>query len=421
MPVEKKRRADKVAPPLRESISKRSDSRQGYSTYVRGFRSVLHHPIGLPLIRYLRSHIQDAGGDDGDEFPLVKELFPDFFAEAGATVAPNDDGSTAADAGAEGGVAGDAAPLQKKRWWRLQRLWKTPRPAGIDDIFNHCHSLWRSGYVRNEAALTSRLAKTMRTELTEYSVTVAGEAPVPDPYTGGTARMDILVSKRMDETGADSPLLVVEVGLNNGLWWTKFDQGMKYLRCMQAFRTSEAALLAVVTVGPGENPTSRLGVFLVTPKMVPEEYEMGVSEEYVDHRVSLLWHEETTGTDNLSNGFGRILRATCKLPQFIAASKAMFDRGAYGYLGPNCCLIKHNNTKVGCLSASRDMSLILRSTQSGCSPWSVVLPHVVYAVGAAVLRQPCVLHRTQARRVPAFGGDWGNQDRVRHLHRACSD
>jgi hypothetical protein len=354
--IEKKRRADTEAPPLRESISKRSNSRQGYSTYVRGFRSVLHHPIGLPLIRFLHSKMRDAGSDENDdEFPLVKELFPDFFADhdVGATEAlsPADGGSTTAAANAEGRVAGVAGPLQKKRWWRLRRLWGTRRPSGIDDIFHHCHNLWHKGYTRNEVALTSRLAKTMQTELTEYSVTVAGEAPVPDPYTGGTARMDILVSKRTDGAGADGPLLVVEVGLDNGLWWKKFEQGIKYLRYTKAFRTLEAALLAVVTVGPGEYPTARLGVFLVTPKVVPEEYESGANEEYVDHRVSLLWHDETTGTDRLSSGFGRILRAACKLPGYIAAARSMSDRGAYKYLGPNCCLIKHNNTKVDSVTA----------------------------------------------------------------------
>jgi hypothetical protein len=375
MPAGRKRSAaEMVAPPvLRESTSKRSNRRrqeeEGYSTYVRGFRSVLHHPMGLPLVRALHSNIRDAGdggggGDDGDgddEFPLVKELFPDFFvADQGvgaAVAAPDDGGSAAADAGAEGGVAGAAAaPPPPKRWWRrLQRWWETPptRPAGIDDIFNHCHNLWRRGYVRNEAALTSLLAETMRTELTECSVTVAGDAaPVPDPCTGGTtARMDILVSKRTDdESGADRPLLVVEVGLDHGRWWTKLDQGVQCLRGMKAFRKSEAALLAVVTVGPGDHPTARLGVFLATPTVVPdEEYESGVNEEHVDYRVSLLWHDETTGTGCVSNGFGRILRATGKLPGFIAASKAMFDRAAYKYLGPNCCLIQHNNTKVGCL------------------------------------------------------------------------
>jgi hypothetical protein len=374
MPAGRKRSAaEMVAPPvLRESVvrNKRSNNRrqeeeEGYITYARGFRSVLHHPMGLPLVRALHSNMQDAGGgNDDDEFPLVKELFPDFFvADQGvgaAVAAPDDGGSAAADA--EGGVAGAAAaaaaaaPPPKERWWRRwQRWWETPptRPAGMDDIFHHCHNLWRRGYVRNEAALTSRLAETMRTEWTECSVTVAGEgAPVPDPSAGGTtARMGILVSKRTDdESGAESPLLVVEVGLDHGRWWTKFDQGVRYLRGIKAFRTSEAALLAVVTVGPGDHPTARLGVFLVTPTVVPdEEYESGVNEDYVDHRVSLLWHDETTGPGCLSNGFGRILRATGKLPGFIAASKAMFDRAAYKYLGPNCCLIRHNNTKVGCL------------------------------------------------------------------------
>jgi hypothetical protein len=200
--------------------------------------------------------------------------------------------------------------------------------------------LWRNRKgTQREPDLTKDLARNMGTALKEYGLAVAGEAVVKDPRSHRTGRMDALVS---DEVGR--PLLVVEVGLDNMLWWSKVDQGLRYVEYQETFGTSEATLLAVVTLEEVENQTAaRLGVFLVTPKVV--QYRHNTAAEF---RVTLLWHDETERIGDLSRGFGRILRATCQLPRYIVAARAMLDRRAYRYLGPNCCLIKvKGSEKVG--------------------------------------------------------------------------
>jgi hypothetical protein len=325
-------------PSLRESVSKRSNSPHGFSTYVRNFRSVLHHPVGLPLIRAFHTKTAKekggGGGGDGDgedekkkeEFPLIKEYFPDFFEGRGGS-ATAASATAAADGGADPPCATAATAAS------------ATAAIPVDDIFQSCHILWRSEGKPTELALTKKLAEAMASSLREYNVAVRGEAPVPDPRTFGTARIDVLVSKRMkgvDGTEADRPLLVVEVGLDNKLWRAKVDQSLKYMKYTQYFRTSDATLLSVVTLEEVENQTAaRLGVFLVTPKVV--QYQHNTADEF---RVSLLWHDETERIGDLSRGFGRILRATCQLPRYIVAGRAMLDRHANRYLGPNCCLIE---------------------------------------------------------------------------------
>ena len=61
----------------------------GHGKYCRGGRSVLHHPAGLPHIRTLHSQPraktvpEEPGGDggtiDNEAFPLIRDMFPDFF------------------------------------------------------------------------------------------------------------------------------------------------------------------------------------------------------------------------------------------------------------------------------------------------------------------------------------------------------
>jgi hypothetical protein len=182
----------------------------------------------------------------------------------------------------------------------------------------------------------------MKSALNAGNLTVTSEVRVPDPRTGGAARMDILVSERVEGTSdCHHPRLVVEVGLDNKQWWKKFHRGISYLRHLKGFRTSKAALLAVVTVG--EKEAARIGVFLVTPKLVRRDEGTTARCEY---RVSLLRHKQTASISELSGEFGRVLRATCQLPAFLAASDDMLERGDFRYLGPSCCLVKHNGKKV---------------------------------------------------------------------------
>jgi hypothetical protein len=151
------------------------------STDVRNLRSVLHHPVGLPLIRYLHSKTAGkekgtGGGDDEakeeveEEFPLIKEYFPDFFegggggaataasAEVAAAAAAAADGGPAAASAGVGAGAGGADPpcATAKRLLRLlRRLLRLLRPFPSTTSFTFATLGGATARVRRSASLTS--------------------------------------------------------------------------------------------------------------------------------------------------------------------------------------------------------------------------------------------------------------------------
>jgi hypothetical protein len=353
-------------PPSDLTVSRRwhVSNDYGYGRYCRGARSVLHHPVGLPLLRALWGGGTSGGRSDDckdDEFPLIKELFPGFFEPR-----PPGEEVTATKA-SPGSPAGDNGKF--------------------DHVFREGHDAWDrrppgggGAAATGEAALARAVANAMKGALlrahdsTHFPVTTASEEdePVLDYYMEELSHAAILVRRRVDRSGSDReedgerddagddkvdddgarPMLVVEVGLHPHVWWKKFNQGLTFLRHQKSFSNMGAALLAVVTVScavvegearaPPTATAARLGVFLVTPVLVQYKHNQAV-----EPRVSLLWHDETGGIADLSRGFGRVLRATCQLPRYIVVARAMLDRSAYRCLGPNCCLIKVNGEKVG--------------------------------------------------------------------------
>jgi hypothetical protein len=141
-----------------------------------------------------------------------------------------------------------------------------------------------------------------------------------------------------------SPALVVEVGLSNDDWWKKLDQGLMYAPGVKSF-AAQPILLVVLTVNVKKgDPLSidggRMGVFLVTPRSdFPEE-----AHYLRNFRVSLLRRVQTNSLAELSEAFGRALRAACLLPGWNATAAA--DSG-YRSLGPSCCRVPSS-----CSSAS---------------------------------------------------------------------
>ena len=85
----------------------------------------------------------------------------------------------------------------------------------------------------------------------------------------------------------NTPLCVVEVGMNSADWWMKFHQGFQYIEKMR--RKTEGRmcfqkplLLVIITLDDkGKDVFDyRMGVFLCSPK----------SDE--DFRISLIWHKQ---------------------------------------------------------------------------------------------------------------------------------
>lgn len=239
-----------------------------------------------------------------------------------------------------------------------------PSLTSFDDVFQTSYDAWLqlAPNRRQEPQLTSRLARSMATQLKRYNLHVHGQEVVPDEVTGGTGNLDISVHAdgRSDEKGNSTPLLIVEFGFDVELWWEKFDRGVCYVTNHPRFQEAGAVLLAVVTTEKATltctTGTSRFGVFLITPKHR--------STKRNDYRISLLWHKEVNGLTSLSKCFGKLLRATCRLPAMKDVAKSMIANETYRCLGPNCCMIKVNEEKVNMILSVFSVFLRLRTLPS---------------------------------------------------------
>jgi hypothetical protein len=153
-----------------------------------------------------------------------------------------------------------------------------------------------------------------------------------DQFSG----INILFQRHLGNT-EDPAVLLIEVGLRNEDWWLKVDQSLiQFKKLGNAF--SEPLQLAAFTVC-GDDELSKiqacLGVFLITRK----------GSEAGDFRVSLLWRNHFSHLEDLAIGFERIARATVFLAKWNEHLK--HKKLNHEFLGPHCCRIgeKVNRSK----------------------------------------------------------------------------
>jgi hypothetical protein len=182
----------------------RSNVFQGHADFVRSKRSVLFHPVALSAVRYFFRQAGEALEEDAS----VLDVFP----HAGI---PTDASSSAG-----------SSPTD-------------------DEVFQRCHKEWIKGMSSGEGgekALTKKLRVAIVAEMTEFYVPLE-ETKVPDAATNSYGLVDALV--QAEKNGP--PLLLVEVGLDNNIWWKKYGQASEYLQGLTNFKENPA-LVAVVTL-----------------------------------------------------------------------------------------------------------------------------------------------------------------------------
>jgi hypothetical protein len=252
-----------------------------------------------------------------------------------------------------------------------------------DDVFRRCHENWlKENLGWGGTALTERLRAAMRDELGDFYVSSNAAAR-------GSGLADAIVRPKTD----GHPLLLVQLGLNHDAWWRKYAHASDFLEGLSPVKGSPV-LIAVVSLTnsrtksrrerahletrapkrtksqespqPKKKPGklveaadtaeatnsepeaahcaatarsksyagARIGIFLAVPKK-PD----GSSGRRTPHRVALLWHGLAGSVESLSKQFGRILRATIRLPGWIEASRYSLTNKSFVCLGPDCCKI----------------------------------------------------------------------------------
>jgi hypothetical protein len=202
----------------------------------------------------------------------------------------------------------------------------------LQDSVEYCQSnnTWK------ETVLTGRLSEMIMDQAKKTGLYADKEVNLKtvDDQRG---RLDILLSSEKKER-----LAVIEVGLDNSIWFEKFNQSYKYINLMiRPSKEDEAQkkplLLATLTIQFNKTTTSyqsKLGVFLCVP--ITRK-----SKPY--YRMILLGNTFSMTLDEASKAFGRFLRTTSWFSDWIRAEPQTTD--GYEYLSSNCCLVE-NEEKI---------------------------------------------------------------------------
>lgn len=314
-----------------QSVSTSSDPAAGFAVTNDHLRSVLMHPMGLPLVFYLNDALNKLTANQRDcvqsQLKYVQTAFDNF---------------TSCD---------DISSLR-------------------DNVFAATVLDWQGG----ETELTEKLMfNMMQCKLGDPLLTMDREKYIVGNGDNRKGIVDFIVRK---ET---SIVAMFEFGLDNSIWWTKQDQILKYVKILRTnvdpnYKIDQPMLLSVITINKvgkkiekrkiGDDGKesekeklseterndilrsnlkkitsneidleqvtlqARFGVFLCMPK--------GTNNEF---RIALLWRHSAKTLKDASTQFGRLLNAV-QFCSFLREHCTLHeDAIKYKYLGPNCCKI----------------------------------------------------------------------------------
>lgn len=304
------------------TASSSADPTLGFKTTNRHMRSVLMHPIGLPLVIYLND--VPSGSYSDRHLAYIREALNSY-----------------------------------------QNLFG-------DNMNNRNHVFaatvldWRDG---TETDLTSKLKTNMQIlNLGTPHVTPYGEECVG--IKGDLGRTDFLFTVAKQD-GSEAVGAIFEFGIAHKNWWKKQDQLLKYVKILQdnpkkTVKFDGPILLSVITVNKGgghltlpkhrtlqarinwsianeqnkEGVTfaARFGVFLCTPKGGK------------DFRIALLWRRDANTLQDASMQFGKVLYAVHFCSYLSEYCKENQEKILYEYLGPNCCKFGDSVRLIRCES-----------------------------------------------------------------------
>jgi hypothetical protein len=267
-------------------------------------RSVLSHPLGLPLFRVFN--------DPSTVSVLGDELINKLLGKSSAGTPVSEDGARL------------DFILE-----RAMRAWLAPSPA--------------KKATRKEPGLTTVMSELIEHEYSTTNFHSDAEVRVAVVYEDSSPyklpAIDILFStEEKSSMKRSTPLVVIEVGRSNSNWWQKFDQGCKYVVSLGETQVgdnrldfTEPLLYAVLTIqgekgGDGEFE-ARQAVFLCSRK------------GNHDMRMTLLRQSKTDSIQAASLEFGRLLHVTSFFKDLRKACAEKTEETVYQYFSSSCCKV----------------------------------------------------------------------------------
>ena len=209
-----------------------------------------------------------------------------------------------------------------------------------DNVFSQSYNTKKG---ENETDLTTALKGNIQDSFRHKLVVTT------ENWIGKVGRTDLAFFSKNDKDGnsvektsginkstPDTPLCVVELGMNSADWWLNFDQGFQYIEKMREKSEGRMCfqkplLLVIITLNDKDEDEDvfdfRMGVFLCTPK------------NDKDFRISLIWHKQDVVLDDASKSFGLLLRI---LPHFHTKRDRLQSNDNpidFKYFSSNCCKV----------------------------------------------------------------------------------
>lgn len=313
-----KKRPNEPVSSSHRSVSASANTYTGYANSSKRLRSVVAHPMGLPLAALLNdkpldrkynvySNNESSAAEEAAEEAATKKAAAEAFAKAVDNwYLPDKTSGAAAEATTTTTESEEAA---------------APAEAVTSAVVK----------AQSETALTKPLLEYLK-KLAPSSMKVFGEGMIKDGHSK-EGRIDILFCDEAET----SAVTLIEFGVGNDKWFQKVDQSIGYVTTLLNNKANvlkaqftEPMLLAVITLGKIEENEkiesleARFGVFLCTPTKRPGN---------PDFRMSLLWRKETVGPSEASEAFGKLVHASART---VALRSVELDQDAYTCLGPNC-------------------------------------------------------------------------------------
>ncbi|KAG7341190.1 hypothetical protein IV203_023141 [Nitzschia inconspicua] len=266
-----------------------TSNRGGLLVAHRQLRSVLFHPLGLPLLfAFLEKETEDM-----KYLPQTRKRF------------------------------------DQEQIDTLDGLFQRAVEDARDSINNDDGGDNEANKDKTLAGCLTQLIEEQR-QLLSYGA--LSEVSIKDKKNNTTGFLDMILTHAEKKVQASdtTPLAVLEFGWNADDWWKSFEQGTRHLKQMMrrqkcnCLKFDKPVLLVIVTVDKHRDILSdsifRIGVFLCE-----------------NRRLCLLWHSQTSSLSNASMLFGKFLRLTTDFASWRDSSHQ--SEGGYEYLSPNCCKV----------------------------------------------------------------------------------
>jgi hypothetical protein len=356
----------------------------GFSQLNSRLRSVLIHPVGLPLVCYLNSvdngdpatrgmkcyetatAIEDDPKRNAQSTNCrTRDYIQQLYSNEVATLAFDFSSSDFNDAflnSYETWKTNSETYLSRLATYRVEKLqWEHRMALWVQNTDGETHRPIEpvKPVDSNEHVFTDMLCGVISASLGsvapnstcghQYSVVYDPEKPT------NVGSIDLLLCHK--DNNDDSIALITEFGISCD-WWGKASQNLQYVEAIRGehgsrpskkvrhspvaniglpivkeARFSKPMLFAVVTFSPTKEKdfaSAALGVFLCVP--------VASTKRPRDFRLALLWRTTPKTLQEMSNDFGRVLRAAILLPRLL---RAISEVGAnhFRLLGPHCCLV----------------------------------------------------------------------------------